>query len=134
MISSLILLTLLTLHPDTWMIFLQISNVYFDNMVSKIYPSELQLKLIPLIPKPRFKTCSCPFPNDIVATKIYDNLDYFDFEIVNFPFLDCDVPRSTPYGVYIFQFIRFARSSSHVADLTLAINRYTQKLLKQGYR
>ena len=34
---------------------LNINNVYFDNMVSQIYPSELQLtKLTPLIPKPRF--------------------------------------------------------------------------------
>ena len=39
--------------------------------------------------------------------------DDFDFDIVNFPvfFLDEDVPRSTSYGVYIFQLnnIRFAR-------------------------
>ena len=33
--------------------------------------------------------------NDIVSTKIYDQLDDFDFEILNFPFLDGDVPRST---------------------------------------
>ena len=32
-----------------------INNVYFDNMVSQIYPSELQLmKLIPLIPRAHF--------------------------------------------------------------------------------
>ena len=36
--------------------------------------------------------------------------------IVNFPFLDGDVPRSTSYGVYISQLIRFARVSSHVVD------------------
>ena len=37
---------------------LNIYNVYFDNMVSQIYPSELQLiKPIPLIPNPQFKTC-----------------------------------------------------------------------------
>ena len=30
----------------------------------------------------------------------------FDFEIVNFPFLDGDVPRSPSYGVYISQLIR----------------------------
>ena len=29
---------------------------------------------------------------------------------------DGDVPRSTPYGVYFSQLIRFARASSHVAD------------------
>ena len=39
------------------------------------------------------------------------NLD-FDFEIVNFPFLDCDVPRATAYVVYLFQLIRFARASA----------------------
>ena len=41
------------------------------------------------------------FSNDIVSTKIYDKCDDFDFAIVNFPFLDGDVPRSTFYGVYI---------------------------------
>ena len=35
--------------------------------------------------------------------------DPFDFDIVNFPFLDGDLPRSTSYGVYISQLIRFAR-------------------------
>ena len=41
--------------------------------------------------------------NDIVSTKIYDKRNDFDFEVVNFPFLDNDVPRSTSYGVYISQ-------------------------------
>ena len=52
----------------------------------------------------------------MVSTKSYDKSDDFDFEIVNSPFLDGDVPRSTSYGVYISQLIRFARASSHVAD------------------
>ena len=64
--------------------------------------------------------------------KIYDKRDNFDFEIVNFPFLDGDVPRSTSYGVYISQLIRFARASSHVADTCNKL--LTEKLLKQGYR
>ena len=44
-------------------------------------------------------------------TKLYDKRDNFDFDIVNFPFLDGEVPRSTSYGVYISQLIRFARVS-----------------------
>ena len=36
-----------------------------------------------------------------MKTKIYDKRDDFDFDIVNFPFLDGDVPRSISYGVYI---------------------------------
>ena len=38
-----------------------------------------------------------------VKTKIYDKRDDFDFDIVNFPFLDGDVPRSASYAVYISQ-------------------------------
>ena len=36
-----------------------------------------------------------------VSSKIYDKRDDFDFDIVNFPFLDGDVPRRASYGVYI---------------------------------
>ena len=36
----------------------------------------------------------------------------FDFDIVNFPFLDGDVPRSASYGVYISKLIRLARVSN----------------------
>ena len=47
---------------------------------------------------------------------MYDKRDYFDFDIVNFPFIGGDVPRRTSYGVYISQFIRFARASSNIRD------------------
>ena len=87
------------------------------------------IKPIPLIPKPHLSIY-----NDIVSTKIYDKLDDFDYEIVNFPFLDGDDPRSISYGVYISQLIRFARASSHVADFNTRKKLLTQKLLKQGYR
>ena len=36
------------------------------------------------------------------STKILNKRDDIEFEIVNLPFLDGDVPRSTSYGVYIF--------------------------------
>ena len=81
---------------------LNINNVYFDNMVSQIYPSELKLnKANACHTKAAFLDLHLSISNDIVSTKIYDKRDDFDFEIVNFPFLDGDVPRSTFYGVYI---------------------------------
>ena len=51
-----------------------------------------------------------------------------------FHFQDGDVPRSTSYGVYISQLIRFARASSYVADFNSRNKLLTQKLLKQDYR
>ena len=53
---------------------------------------------------------------------------------MNFPFVDGDVPRSTSYGVYISQLIRFARVSCHADDLNTRNKVLTAKLLKQGYR
>ena len=38
-----------------------------------------------------------------VSSKSYDKRDDFNFEIVNFPFLDGDVPHSPSYGVYTEQ-------------------------------
>ena len=86
-------------------------------MVRQIYPSELQLnKANTSDTDVAFLDLHLSISNDIVSTKIYDKRDDFDFEIVNFPFLDGDVPRSTSYGVYISQIVRFARAYSHVAD------------------
>ena len=69
-----------------------------------------------------------------VSCKIYDKRDDFDFEIVNFPFLDRDVPRAASYGVYISQLIRLARVSSHVTDFNNHNKLLTAKLLNQCYR
>ena len=59
--------------------------------------------------------------------------DHFDVDTVNFPVQDGNVPRSTSYGVYISQHIRFARVSSHVDDINTRNEVLTAKLLRQGY-
>ena len=46
--------------------------------------------------------------NGFVSSNIYDKRDDFDFDIVNFPYLDGEVPRRASYGVYISQLIRSA--------------------------
>ena len=58
--------------------------------------------------KLRFLDLNLSITNGTVSSKIYDKRDDFNFEIVNFPFLDGDVPRSLSYGVYISQLNRFA--------------------------
>ena len=70
----------------------------------------------------------------VVSTKIYNKRDDFDFEIVNFPFLDGDVPSSTSYGVYISRLIHFAGASGCIAGFGTGGGLLARKLLKQGYR
>ena len=115
---------------------LNIDNIYFDQMVDRIYPTELQLN------RANSSDTEAPFldfksiciSNDTFSTKIYDKRDDFDFDIVNFPFLDGDVPRRTSYGVYISQLIRFARASSNLIAFNYLNKALTAKRLRQGYR
>ena len=66
---------------------LNINNVYFDNMASQIYPSELQPNEANTSDtEAAFLEMNLSTSNDIVSTKIFDKRDNFDFEIVNFPF------------------------------------------------
>ena len=109
-------------------------NPYFEQMVGHIYPTELQLN------KTNSSDTEAPFLDlnlsityGIVLYKIYDKRYDFNFEIVNFPFLDGDVPRSPSYGV-ISQLIRFARVCSNVNDFNNRNLFLTAKLLKQGNR
>ena len=91
---------------------LNIDNPYFEQMVGQIYPTELQLNTA----NSSYK--EAPFldlnliTNGIVSSKIYEKRDDFNFEIVNFPLLDGDIPHSPSFGVYISQLIRFARVCS----------------------
>ena len=74
------------------------------------------IKPILQISRPPFLDLHMSISNGFVSSKIYDKRDDFDFHILNFPFLDGDVPRRPSCGVYISQLIRFARVCSHVDD------------------
>ena len=65
---------------------LNINNIYFDKMVSQIYPSELQLnKANTSDTEAVFLDLHLSISNDIVSTKIYDKRDDFDFGNCQFP-------------------------------------------------
>ena len=111
---------------------LNIDILYFEGMVNRMYPPELQVNKTNI--SDTFLDLHLSISIGFVSSKIYDKRDDFDFDIVNFPFLDGDVPHSISYGVYISHHIRFARVSSHVADFNARNRGLTAKLLRQGYQ
>ena len=101
-------------------------------MVNHIYPPEL------LLNKANTSDTEAPvldlylsISNGFVSSKTYDKRDDFDFDniIVNFPFLDGDVPCLMEN---ISQLIRFARVCSHADCFSARNKRLTAKLPKQG--
>ena len=81
---------------------LNINNNFFNSIVNHTYPSELQLNKANVSDSEAWVLdLHLSISDGFVQTKLYDKRDDFDFDIVNFLFLDGDVPRSTSYGVYI---------------------------------
>ena len=96
---------------------LNIDNPYFEQMVGQIYRTELKWnKANSSDTEAPFLDLNLSILNGIASSKIFDKRDDFNFEIVNFPFLDGDVPHSPIYGVYVSQLIRFARVCFNVDD------------------
>ena len=104
-------------------------------MVGQIYPTELRLNQANSSDtEAPFLDLNLSLTNGIVSSKIYDKRNDFNFEIMNIPFLDGDVPRSPSYGVFISQLSRFEIECSNVDDFNNRNLFLTTKLLKQGYR
>ena len=62
-------------------------------MVNRIYPTELQLNIANTSDtEAPFLDLHLSISNGFILSKIYDKRDDFDFDIVNVPFLDGDVP------------------------------------------
>ena len=118
---------------------LNIDNPYFEGMVNQIYPPELQLN------KGNISDTEAPFldlhlsvANGFVSSKIYDKRDDFDFDIVNFPFLDGDVPRRASYGTSVtkrpeLEFICSCSYNYH-AELLLYLNTMPRNQFKNLFK
>ena len=76
---------------------------YFAHMVSQIYPTELQFSTANHSDNESpFLDLDLSITNGKISAKIYDKRDEFNFEIINFPFLDGDVPGSPLFATYLF--------------------------------
>ena len=82
---------------------LNIDDIHFEKMVHRIYPAELQLnKANASDTEAAFVDLNLWIHSDTFSTKIYDKRGDFNYDIVNFPFLDGDVHRRPSYGAYIY--------------------------------
>ena len=109
---------------------LNIDNTYFDRM-------ELQLnRANSSDTEASFLELHFTISDGFFSSNIYDKCDDIDFDIiVNFQFLDWDVPRATSYGGSIRHLSLFdLLHSSHVIDFNTRNKILTAKLLKHDYR
>ena len=113
---------------------MSINNSKFGDYINIIYPVELEIKdTTDADHHALYLDLLLKYDNlNRLQVQLYDKRDDFNFDIVNFPFLSSNIPRSTAYGVFVSQLIRYARASSLYEDFIMRSQLLTSKLLKQG--
>ena len=72
--------------------------------------------------------------NNRLHTRLYDKRDDFNFLIVHFPFLSCNIPSGPLYGMYISQLLRHGRCCTYYDDFGYRYKLPVDRLLSQGYK
>ena len=123
---------------------LNIDNIYFDQMVDRIYPTELQLNKANSPGAPFVCVCVggggggggwvCVYLEVQFSAKVCDKRGALGFGVVGFPFLGGGVPRRAWCGLNISQLIGFARASSDLDGSGCCNVALAAGLLGQGCR
>ena len=118
---------------------ISINNEVFEDYISEIYQtktSNLELK------KTTESDNEASYLDLMVSItrdgqlefRLYDKRDQFNFTIVNFPFLDSNIPVKPAYGVYNSQLVRYTRACTHYKDFLMRHRLLVIKLMSQGYQ
>ena len=109
------------------------NNPYFDRYKAEIYPEELILKLESTPSVASYLDLKFEKINNTYKISLYDKRDDFSFEIVNYPWLDSNIPSSPAYGVYISRLLAFGRACDDYTDFSVRHRVLVDRLIKQGY-
>ena len=107
----------------------------FKEHIYKIYPRELEIKLESSnIKEVSYLDLRIKSVGEALDFSIYDKRDDFNFQIVNFPFMDSCIPKKSALGVFYSQLIRYARINSSFQVFKDKSKCLICRLSKQGYR
>jgi hypothetical protein len=109
----------------------------------QMYPKEL--KLVPGDSDgtiTHFLDLTLKVENGFISTSIYDKRDLFDFPVVNFPFLNGNIPSKSSYGVFSGELVRYARGCTFIEDFKLKLAKtisikkkqfFTPRMMKKSW-
>ena len=107
----------------------------FSNHLVNIYPQALELtKSNNSDTEVDYLDIKIVSENTNLTFSLFDKRDAFNFEIINFPYLDSCIPRKPALGIYFGQLIRIARICSKYEDFCVRTKALSKRLLNQGYK
>ena len=110
------------------------NNTLFMNEIPNIYPQALVLnRTTESDVHVSYLDINISIKQNIFLTNVYDKRDNFNFKIVNFPFLNSNIPTRPAYGVYMSQLVRIGRICCDYSSFVKRHYIMTSKLVKQGF-
>ena len=106
----------------------------FQEIAEEIYPPSLELTQ----ENDDFRAASVLDMNVLVierqfVTSVYCKTDDFPFDVISLPFLNSNIPRSTCYGVFYSQILRYQRLCTKLIDFENRAKMLAKTLLERGY-
>ena len=109
------------------------ASALFDQVKDQIYPAELVLNKENENPdSAHFLDMDLKIQGGRFSVKLYDKRNAFPFKVVNFPFLDGNIPQRIGTSVIISQLVRFSKCTHADGFLQVAGNLF-QKVRKQFF-
>ena len=111
------------------------NNGLMIQYMSEIYPEELELKHENSDDDQHasYLDLSIDVVNRELVTSLYDKRDDFPFKIVNFPDLSGNIPKTSSYGVFIAQTLRYARACVKYTDFNMRTLILKDQLVQQHF-
>ena len=105
-----------------------------ESVLSEIFPEEM------IINKTNISRCKCNFLDLTISifrgkyyVKLYDKRNDYDFDVINYPYLDGNIPKNQSYGIFISQLVRFARVNSSYNGFVMNCKDLVNKLVNQYF-
>ena len=106
---------------------------YFEQHWKDIYPPEMLLEKTNTGNTCTYLDLAIAIALGILTYRSYDKRNDFNFDIINYPDLNSNVPRNPSYGVFTSQLVRFCDVNNQRDNFLTDIKLLTQKLIKQNF-
>ena len=105
-----------------------------ERVLSEIYPPEMIInKTNTSVRKTNFLDLTISIYRRKFFVKLYDKRNDYDFDVINYPFLDGNIPKGQSYGIFISQLVHLARINSSFNSFILDCKNLVRKLARQSF-
>ena len=105
-----------------------------ESVLNEIYPPEMVINKTNISArKTNFLDLTISIYRGKFLVKLYDKRNDYNFDVINYPFLDGNIPKGQSYGIFISQLVRLARINSSFNSFIVDCKNLVRKLEGQSF-